>query len=145
MKYTLIFKGALPAILLACASLSVNAQKIDEQKLKLNVSKISNPLEQLQNLDPVTFSYNQDQYKALKLPAGNQYGFLASNLQAEYPAMVYEASKIYNSGKNNSKVAKYDEVRSQDLIPVLVAAVKAQQVEIESLKKELILLKERSK
>jgi hypothetical protein len=145
MEYTLIFKAALPAIMLACASLSVNAQKIDEQKLKLNVSKISNPLQQLQHLDPVTFNYNQVQYKDLKLPAGNQYGFLASNLQAQYPAMVYEASKIYNSGKNSSRVAKYDEVKSQDLIPVLVAAVKEQQAEIESLKRELMLLKERSK
>lgn len=145
MKYTLIFKGALPVIMLAFASLSVSAQKINEQQLKLNVSKIANPLQQLQNLEPVIYNYNQDQYKALKLPTGDQYGFLASNLQSQYPAMVYEASKMYNSGKNNCKVAKYDEVRSQDLIPVLVAAVKAQQAEIESLKKELILLKERSK
>jgi len=145
MKYNLLFKFALSNILLVLASLSVSAQKIDEHNLKLNVSSISNPLQQLQQLDPVTFSYNQNQYKTLGFPAGDQYGFMASNLQAQYPAMVYEASKIYNSGKNNAKVAKYDEIRSQDLIPVLVAAVKAQQAEIESLKKELILLIERSK
>jgi hypothetical protein len=59
--------------------------------------------------------------------------------------MVYEVSKIYEAGKNNSKVASYNEVQTTDLIPVLVAAIKEQQAEIELLKKEVQLLKQRSR
>jgi len=145
MRYPLVSKGAVLGILLSAAAFSVNAQKIEEQELKVNVDKISNSTEHLKNLQPVTFKYDVQKYKHLKLPAGEQYGFLASNVQSEYPAMVYETTKMYNQGKNNSKVARYSEVQSENLIPVLVAAIKEQQAEIELLKKELNLLKEKSK
>ncbi|TCC96990.1 tail fiber domain-containing protein [Pedobacter hiemivivus] len=144
MKY-LIFKGAFMALLLSASTLTVSAQKIDEQELKVSVGKISNSTQHLKNLEPVTFKYDVNKYKHLKLPAGEQYGFLASNVQPEFPAMVYEASKVYESGKNNSKVAKYNEVQTADLIPVLVAAIKEQQAEIELLKNEVKLLKAKSK
>ena len=140
MKKSFVIKAALLVFLSSGASLAVNAQKISEQQLKVNVAKISNPLDQLKSIDPVVFNYNHEQYKQLNLPAGQQYGFLTENLQAAYPDMVQEYTKLYPSGKNNDKVARYDEVRSADLIPLLVAAVKAQQAEIELLKKELIRL-----
>jgi len=133
------------ALLLSACAITASAQKINEQELKVNVGKISNSTQQLKNLEPVTFKYDVDKYKHLKLPAGEQYGFLASNVQPEFPAMVYEASKMYESGKNNSKVAKYNEVQTENLIPVLVAAIKEQQAEIELLKQEVKLLKAKSK
>jgi len=144
MKYPL-FRGAAVALLLSACAITASAQKINEQELKVNVGKISNSTQQLKNLEPVTFKYDVDKYKHLKLPAGEQYGFLASNVQPEFPAMVYEASKMYESGKNNSKVAKYNEVQTENLIPVLVAAIKEQQAEIELLKQEVKLLKAKSK
>lgn len=132
-------------LLLAAVSLTANAQKINEQELKVSVGKISNSTAHLKNLEPVTYKYDVDKYKHLKLPAGEQYGFMASNVQPEFPAMVYEASKVYESGKNNSKVARYNEVQTENLIPVLVAAIKEQQAEIELLKKEVQLLKSQKK
>lgn len=140
MNYPL-FKGTLMGLLLSACAITASAQKINEQELKVNVGKISNSTQHLKNLEPVTFKYDVNKYKHLKLPAGEQYGFLASNVQPEFPAMVYEASKVYESGKNNSKVAKYNEVQTENLIPVLVAAIKEQQAEIELLKQEIKLLK----
>ena len=145
MKHPLKGKGPVLGLLLSACALTVNAQKIEEQELKLNVNKITNSIEQLENLEPVTFKYETDKHKYLKLPVGEQHGFLASNVKAEFPAMVYVTSKMYNSGKNNSKVAKYDEVDTLSLIPVLVAAIKEQQAEIENLKNELLQLKQKSK
>lgn len=141
----LLFKGAVMSLLLSACAITASAQKIDEQELKVNIGKISNSTRQLTKLEPVTFRYDVNKYKHLKLPAGEQYGFLASNVQPEFPAMVYEAAKVYESGKNNSKVAKYNEVQTADLIPVLVAAIKEQQAEIELLKQEVQLLKAKSK
>lgn len=140
MNYPL-FKGTMMGLLLSACAISASAQKINEQELKVNVGKIENSTQHLKNLEPVTFKYDVDKYKHLKLPAGEQYGFMASNVQPEFPAMVYEASKVYESGKNNSKVAKYNAVQTEHLIPVLVAAIKEQQAEIELLKQEIKLLK----
>jgi len=144
MKYPL-FKGTVMVLLLSACAISASAQKINEQELKVNVGKISNSTQHLKNLEPVTFKYDVNKYKHLKLPAGEQYGFLASNVQPEFPTMVYEASKVYESGKNNSKIAKYNEVQTENLIPVLVAAIKEQQAEIELLKQEVKLLKAKSR
>ena len=121
--------------------MAVKAQKIDERELKVNVDKISNSTDQLKKLQPVTFNYDVNKYKHLSLPSGNQYGFIASNVQSEFPNLVYEASKVYTASKNNSKVAKYTEVTTESLIPVLVAAINEQQEQINLLKKELEALK----
>jgi len=142
---TLIFKGSVMGLILSAATLTVNAQKINEADLKVNVDKISNSTQHLKNLEPVTFRYDVNKYKHLKLPAGEQYGFLASNVESNFPSMVHETAKVYAAGKNNSKTAKYNEVQTADLIPVLVAAIKEQQAEIELLKKEMQLLKGKSK
>lgn len=144
MNYPL-FKGAVMGLLLSACVITASAQKINEQELKVNVGKISNSTQHLKNLEPVTFKYDVNKYKHLKLPAGEQYGFLASNVQPEFPAMVYEAAKVYESGKNNSKTARYNEVQTENLIPVLVAAIKEQQAEIELLKQEVKLLKAKSR
>lgn len=145
MKYKILVKTAALGLVLTASAMSVNAQKINEKELKVNVDKISTATQQLKNLEPVTFNYDTKKFNYLELPTGGQYGFLVSNVLPEFPQMVTEVSKQYNAGKNDSKVVKYNEVQSENLIPVLVAAIKEQQAEIELLKKELNLLKEKSK
>lgn len=145
MKYKILVKTAVLGLVLTASAMSVNAQKINEKELKVNVDKISTATQQLKNLEPVTFNYDTKKFNYLQLPTGGQYGFLVSNVLPEFPQMVTEVSKQYNAGKNDSKVVKYNEVQSENLIPVLVAAIKEQQAEIELLKKELNLLKEKSK
>lgn len=145
MKYPFIPKASVAAVLLSVAALSVQAQKIEDQELKINVSELQNPLKQLTNLEPIRFSYDVNKYKHLKLPSGNQFGFRSAELKAAFPDMVKETSLVYISGKNNSAVARYDEVQMQQLIPVLVSAIKEQQAEIDLLKKELSQLKENAK
>lgn len=145
MKYPLVIKGSVLGLLLSACAFTVNAQKIDDNELKVNVDKIGHSTEQLKKLEPVTFKYDTKKYNYLKLPAGQQYGFLASNVQPEFPDMVYESARTYPTGKNDSKIMRYNEVETAQLIPVLVAAIKEQQAEIELLKKEVKLLKEKSK
>jgi len=136
-----MFKISLLALVIGVSSQQVNAQKIEEKELKIGVEKITGSTEQLKNLEPVSYQYAADKYKHLKLPKGEQYGFLASNVEASFPEMVVESSKVYSSGKNSTKVAKYEEVNTESLIPLLVAAIKEQQEQIDLLKKELQALK----
>ena len=115
-----------------------SAQQINEKELKVNVQTISKPFVVLNSLEPVTFNYNTDKYKAFELPKTKQFGFTTENAS---PEVVKTQSKVYKTGKNATKAMKYDEVNNENLIPVLVAAIKEQQAEITALRKELENLK----
>lgn len=144
MKYPLLKKGSIVGLFLAAACLTnVNAQSINENDLKVNVNRISNPTDQLMALQPITFNYDVEKYRRLKLPQGNQYGFVSQSVATEFPTMVYQASKMYSFGKNQTKVANFQDVQMENLIPVLVAAIKEQQEQINLLKKEIGILKQR--
>lgn len=138
-----MFKISFLGLLIGMASQQVFAQKIEEKDLKVGVEKITKSTDQLKNLEPVSYQYAADKYKYLQLPKGERYGFLASNVEASFPDMVFESSKVYSSGKNSTKVAKFEEVNTESLIPLLVAAIKEQQEQIDTLKKELQALKEK--
>jgi len=142
MKTSKQLKGAFAGILLMAAALNSSAQKINEQELKVKVADITSATEKLNSLKPVTFEYDLKKYPSLKLPAGSQYGFLTEQIKTQYPELVNETARIYSAGKNNSVVARYDEVTTSKLLPVLVAAIKQQQEQIDQLKKELYDLKE---
>jgi hypothetical protein len=141
MKYPFLGKVSMVGILLSAVAFGANAQNIEENELKIGVGKISNSTQQLVNLQPVTFKYDVQKFKHLNLPAGEQYGFLASDMAAAFPGLVKQTAKQYPAGKNNHKVATYSEVDTKELIPVLVAAIKEQQAEIENLKLQLNQLK----
>ncbi|HMI01739.1 MAG TPA: hypothetical protein VK541_04610 [Pedobacter sp.] len=145
MKYPLAGRSAFCGLLLFACALTANAQKIDEKELKVEVQKVSGTTQQLVALEPVKFRYDIKKYKHLNLPEGNQYGFLSSNVQTALPDLVYETFKQIPAGKNNTKTASYDEVDSKELIPLLVGAVKEQQAEIENLKREISILKQKAK
>ena len=120
---------------------TVNAQQINEKELKVNVKAISQPFSVLNSLEPVTFNYNTEKYKSFELPKAKQFGFTTEKAS---PEVVQTQSKIYKTGKNATKAFKYDVVNNENLIPVLVAALKEQQAEIESLRKEIQSIKKSS-
>ncbi len=138
-----ILRGTAMAFLMLIGLSKTNAQQLNEQELKVNIQDIRNSIEQLKQLTPVTFDYDIQKFSKLNLPQGNQYGFLASEVKSLLPGITRESSQVYSPGKNTTKVAKYDSVNSESLIPLLVAAIKEQQQQIESLQKELDALKEK--
>lgn len=113
-------------------------QQVQEKELKVNIETIAQPLNIINNLKPVTFNFNTEKYKAFELPKSKQYGFITENTSTE---IVDKKSKIYKTGKNATRTFQTEEVNNEKLIPVLVAAIKEQQAEIEALKKELQNLK----
>ena len=119
----------------------LQAQDIDEQKMKLNVKNIVNPLEKLQSLNPITYNYNIKDFKELDLPKGNHSGFLLTEVEKTLPDMIIVENKVYQKGKNNTKVYKVPSLKQEDLTAILVAAIKEQQLQIDELKKELEELK----
>lgn len=143
MKLSIFLKSVTAGFFFMAVALNSNAQKINEQDLKVKVMDITSPTAKLMSLKPVTFQYDLKKFSYLTLPAGNQFGFLAANVQPLFPEMVSETSKSYASGKNNANIAQYEEVQNEKLIPVLVAAIKEQQEEINLLKREIEHLKDK--
>jgi hypothetical protein len=117
------------------------AQTINDEQTKLNVASISNPVERLSQLKPISFEYNTKQYKFLNLQSGKQYGFLSENIQAVFPELVKEKRVTYMQGKNNYKSASIANINETSLIPVLVASIVEQQKQIDQLKSEIEALK----
>ena len=119
------------------------AQTINDEQTKLNVTTISNPVERLSMLRPISFEYNTKQFKFLNLQAGKQYGFLSDNIQAVFPELVKEKRVTYMQGKNNYKNASIASINETSLIPVLVASIVEQQKQIDQLKSEIDALKKK--
>lgn len=145
MKYLLLGKGLAMGLLLSGCAITASAQKINENELKLDVQRITGSTQQLMKLDPVKFRYDLNTFRHLGLPEGQRYGFLSADVKNVFPGLVLEMQKQIPSGKNSHKTVSFQEVDHQHIVPVLVAALKEQQAEIELLKKEVSQLKQQSK
>lgn len=112
-------------------------QQVPDQVLKKNIAPVENALAYVQQLEPKKFEYNTDRYHKLNLPAGRQYGFLAEEVQKVLPELVRSESHSYMVGKNTYRNATLKNTDLESLIPLLVAAIKEQQQQIEELKRQL--------
>jgi hypothetical protein len=141
MKSISFIKGLTLTIAFVIFSLSASAQKVEEQDLKINIASINNPVERLAALQPIMFNYNLDKFSKVKFPAIAQYGFETKAVSEKFPELIQRNTKTYSAGKNYFKSISFDDVDEASLIPVLVAAIKEQQLQIESLKADIEKLK----
>jgi Chaperone of endosialidase len=142
MRNTYIkFKPVSLLLLFILSFFFSRSQDIADATIKKNISAIVDPLQKLIQLSPKSFEYDHKAYKHLKLQPGTQYGFIAEDLQAIFPSLVKERSVSYMFGKNAYRQTKIKVIDEASLIPVLVAAIKEQQIAIENLKTEIQGLK----
>jgi hypothetical protein len=134
MKRAISFCFAVFAI---SASLKVSAQEVTQA----NVKPLSNSLEMVSKLQPVSFNYDKTWADKLKLPATSQYGFVGAEAKSAVPSVVTVQAKQYPAGKNAYNSATITKVDYESLIPLLVGSIKEQQEQIEELKRELRSLK----
>jgi hypothetical protein len=116
---------------------SMHAQTISDKDVLKNIASINDPVSFIERLEPVQFEYKTDEYKYLKLPAGTHYGLIAQDVQPVYPFIVTTRRQSYMAGKNLYKTTTVKSVDYEALVPVLLAAIKQQQQEIEQLRKDL--------
>ncbi len=116
-------------------------QDIPDHAIKKNIEVIDNPLQKLTQLEPKQFEYNAGSFKHLRLKSGKQYGFIAEDIHAVFPHLVNEKPVSYRYGKNVYRNATIKTINETALIPVLVASIKEQQLEIEKLRFEMLELK----
>ncbi|QMU27880.1 tail fiber domain-containing protein [Adhaeribacter radiodurans] len=113
------------------------AQQVPEQDLKKNVIPILNGLAYVQQLEPKMYQYDTRKFNKLNLPSGQQFGFLADEVQKVLPELVSSESQSYMVGKNTYRNSTLKNTDLESMIPLLVAAIKEQQKQIDELKRQL--------
>lgn len=141
MKKLQLLKYTCAVLLIVLSSNTSFAQKVTNSDIKKNVSSIESPLQKLVQLNPQVYEYNTSKYKHLNLQAGRHYGFSAEDVQTLFPEAVSERSVSYMFGKNSYRNTSFKTVDESKLIPVLVASIKEQQLQIDTLKAEIAALK----
>ncbi len=118
-----------------------------DMKLKSNIQPYQNGLQALMQLNPSTYEYKHDGlYRYMKLPEGKQLGLIAQDIETVLPELIQTAEFVSlekQEGESQPEQVKieYKSVNYIGLIPVLISAIQEQQQQIESLKKEIELLK----
>lgn len=99
----------------------VIAFSASDQRLKNNISNITNPISKLNQINGVNFEWSKDQ----SIHSGKDVGVIAQEVQKVLPEAVTER-------QDGNLAVKYEKI-----IPLLVEAIKDQQKQIEELKKKL--------
>ncbi len=119
-----------------------------DRKLKKDIKGLSDALSIIEQLKPSVYSYKTDEYKQMHLPEGLQYGLIADEVQQVVPGAVkkvVQPAEYENhdekKGKKLSDEVEFNAVNYTELIPVLIGAVKEQQVIINNQQKQIDELK----
>ena len=120
LAYLLEVAGTVKSIDGVCSS---------DIRLKENIETLPNPLESLLKLRGIKFDWKQEEFKDKGFPKGRQIGIIAQELEEEFPELVSTDTKGYKS------------IAYAKFTAVLLEAIKAQQREIEILKREVSMLK----
>lgn len=142
-KVSLYLKTLVLAAIGITAFQQVQAQDLNDNAIKTNVSPIAEPLKVITALQPMSYEYNTRQYSHLKLPSGRHYGFMAEDFQQVLPGLVYKKPYSFMYGKNSYRQATVKTIDMESLVPVLIASIKEQQTQIEQLRAEIEALKRR--
>ena len=97
-------------------------------RFKEDVQVIDNPIETIQNLRGVTFTWKKNDQK--------DYGFIAEEVGKELPIIVEWDNK---NSENPPQAMSMDYTR---IIPILLEGIKSQQNQIDILKEEIKCLKQ---
>lgn len=109
--------------------------QLSDERMKKDIQPLTATLERLMKVQTATYKYRSAEQQLLHLPAGLQTGFLAANLEEQFPDMVSNTSlpEKYNP-KEKSVVAEAADVKVVNyigMIPVLTRAIQEQQLIIE--------------
>lgn len=96
-----------------------------DKRFKTNIEHIENPINILNKLNGVSYNWKNSEYPSMGFDDKKHHGVIAQELQKHMHGAVFQGSDGYLS-------VAYDEI-----IPILIECIKAQQLEIEKLKKSI--------
>jgi hypothetical protein len=114
------------------AVLSGNLVQLSDKRLKTNIRPLQNSLQRIQKLNG--YSYN---WIEKTKDTSTQIGFIAQEVLAQFPELVQEV--------NQENSATRLGVNYSSMIPILLEAIKEQQLQIETLQNKIINLEQKLK
>ena len=136
------FKTVIITMLLGILYFNMGkAQDYSDAVLKSNPASIDKAVQQLLQLKPLSYQTDAKWRKAINMPLGKQYGFMAEDFQQVFPELVSRKYIQVPFGKNTTKTASYATINTDALVPVLVASIQEMKAEIDQLKKQVAVLK----
>ena len=113
---------------------------MSDENLKENIADIMDATGVIEQLVPKSFDYLVDQFPQVGLPSGNQYGFIAQELQTVIPEAVKPITfqaRLDSLGNEVVPALSTMEMNPTTIIPFLVAAFKEQSARIDALEAQL--------
>jgi hypothetical protein len=105
-----------------------------DRRLKTNIFHIRSPIEKVQQLDGVEFEWDREECEKWGFyPEEKDIGLLAQQVQSVLPEAVKPAPFDMDRRNNSRSGKNYLTVQYEKLVPLLIEAIKEQQVRIESL------------
>ena len=111
-----------------------------DKRLKSNIIPIDNSLKKLSLINGKHYTITTKSKSSdgtINLKSRQQYGVIAQELEVVFPEMVQEKALFINAGDETL----YKTVDYNQLIPVLLEAIKELNTKVSSLEKELEILK----
>lgn len=96
-------------------------QESSDRRFKKDISPLENALENVLKIEGVTYNWRVDEFPAKNFSDRTEIGVIAQDLEKVYPELVSTDAEGYKS------------VQYSHLVPVLLEAIKQQQLQIESL------------
>lgn len=94
-----------------------------DQRYKQNIHPLTGSLNKINSLNGYSYFMRKEEFPELNFSDQKQIGFIAQELEQVFPEMVYTDEKGYKT------------VNYQAMTPVLLEAIKEQQIQIDELKK----------
>ncbi|HNR19933.1 MAG TPA: tail fiber domain-containing protein [Bacteroidia bacterium] len=114
-----------------------------DARFKKDVKPLTNALDKLMLLNPTSYQFKTEEYQHMHFSSGTRLGFIAQEVQNIFPDLVSEngqAGDHNEKGETITPTEKYLAVNYIEMIPVIVAAIKEQQVLIEKKDKQIAVL-----
>ncbi len=112
-----------------------------DRKLKKDIQPLTGALFIINQLKPSHYTYKTDDFKHMNLPEGVHYGLIADEVQQVIPGAVKKAVQPAHyenhdelTGRKLSDEVEFNTVNYTEMIPILIGAIKEQQVMIEELR-----------
>ena len=119
-------------------------QNVSDMRLKKNVKTLDGALSKVMQLRGVEYNYDKTNYPDVALDTeAKQIGFIAQEVESVFPEMVREANIYSEAGVSDSGMSRKQNVYEvktlsySTIIPVLVEAIKEQQLIIEKLEERI--------
>jgi hypothetical protein len=109
---------------------ATGSYQTSDARLKSDITTLEGGLDKVMSLQPKSYVYDREKYDFMNLPEGEQFGFLAQDLQKQLPNLTNKAFHAYDEAKSDTPEGQgfeFSVINYIGIIPVAVKAIQEQQ------------------